>query len=99
MNEYIAKLQEVIKVVHNCESQHVAPERVEDTFKGQTVWEGEVQVFNLTGHPTATRCYAWGYQDECKPARYFAVLETPPVHSALDAVRAAILADQKSRGT
>ena len=32
---------------------------VRETFKGKTVWEGVVHVLDLTGHPTATRAYAW----------------------------------------
>jgi len=31
--------------------------------------------------------------------RFFAVLETPPIKSALDAVRATIVADKKKQGT
>jgi hypothetical protein len=30
-----------------------------ETFEGQTVWEGVVHVFDLEGHPKATRAYAW----------------------------------------
>ena len=32
---------------------------VRETFEGKTVWEGVVHVFDLAGHPTATRAYAW----------------------------------------
>jgi|HubBroStandDraft_6_1064221.scaffolds.fasta_scaffold214732_3 hypothetical protein len=30
-----------------------------ETFEGKPVWEGVVHVFDLAGHPTATRVYAW----------------------------------------
>jgi hypothetical protein len=31
---------------------------VRETFEGQPIWEGVVHVFDLEGHPTATRAYA-----------------------------------------
>ena len=32
---------------------------VKETFQGQIVWEGTIHVFDLEGHPKATRAYAW----------------------------------------
>jgi hypothetical protein len=32
-----------------------------ERFQGQTVWEGEVGVFDLSGHPKASRGDAWAY--------------------------------------
>ena len=61
---------------------------VVQTFEGETVWEGEVLVFQLQGHPTAHRCYAWEVDGEVT-----AVLHEGPVDSPLAAVRAAIMAD------
>jgi hypothetical protein len=37
---------------------------VRETFEGKTVWEGVVHVFDLAGHPTATRAYAWSSPTE-----------------------------------
>jgi hypothetical protein len=34
---------------------------IKEVFQGRTVWQGEVQVFSLSGHPTASCCYAWSY--------------------------------------
>lgn len=36
-------------------------ERLRETFKGSVVWDGTVQVFDLAGHPRATRAYAWSH--------------------------------------
>jgi hypothetical protein len=59
---------------------------------GQSVaWEGVVEVFNLTGHPKAKRCYAWSYQGN-KEEQFVTVLEIPPVVSPQTAVRASIAA-------
>ena len=69
---------------------------VHETFEGKTVWQGEVEVFDLDGPLTAKRCYAWMYQKEDGKTRYATVLELPPVQSAQDAVKAWI-AEQAKR--
>jgi hypothetical protein len=67
-------------------------------FGGETVWDGNVEVFDLNGHPKATRAYAWAHDtdDPKKPRRQAAVLHIPPVTSAVMAVKAAILEEFKS---
>ena len=44
------------------ESTHLRSEPVRETFQGETVWEGVVEVFALTGHPTAQLAYAWAHE-------------------------------------
>lgn len=66
-----------------------------ETFEGEPVWEGEVQVFDLEGHPTASRCYAWSHATEGERRRFYTVLHVPPVDSPAAAVRAAIVARAK----
>ena len=87
--EYIEDLQAVIGKMHGCGSTHVESVPVHEVFRGQTVWQGVIDVFDLTGHPKAKRCYAWGFKDG-NETRYVAVLEIPPVESAVAALRAAI---------
>lgn len=70
---------------------------VREVFKGQTVWDGEVEVFDLNGHPKAKKCYAWGYRTETGEWEYVTVLEIPPVDSAKMAVKIAIAAEAKSK--
>jgi hypothetical protein len=65
----------------------LARERVEEVFEGEPVWRGEVLVFELLDHPSASRCYAWEVDGEVT-----AVLGEGPVKSAVDAVRASIMA-------
>jgi hypothetical protein len=53
-----------------------------------------VHVFDLTGHPTATRAYAWSSPIEGSTTRrFFAALHQPPVDSPQAAVRAAIVTE------
>ncbi len=90
--EYLAHLVKAIKATHGCEARHVESVPVRETFKGKTVWEGDVEVFDLVGHPKAQRCYAWAY-DTGTGSRTLAVLELPPVISPITAVRAGIVTD------
>jgi hypothetical protein len=89
-------------LIHAIEGQHGGTATlaqsvpVRETFQGQTVWEGVVHVFDLAGHPKATRAYAWPFPAEGsdKP-RYVAVLHTDRINSPLEAVRAAIVAEHR----
>ena len=70
---------------------------VSEAFLGAAVWDGVVHVFDLSGHPTATRAYAWSSPIEgSTKRRFYAVLHVPPISSPADAVRAAIVADYRS---
>ena len=61
------------------ENANSAP--VEEVFNGQTIWKGDVEIFDITGHPKAKRCYAWSHDSDTGKTRYQAVLELPPVDS------------------
>ena len=90
---YIKELQDVIWNLHGVASRHVESVPVKETFHGQTVWEGIVEVFELSGHPKASRAYAWSHEtgDPDEPKRHvITVLHIAPVLSATMAVRAAI---------
>jgi hypothetical protein len=89
---YIQELKEVILRLHGTEAAHIESVPVKETFQGQTVWEGIVEVFELHGHPRATHAYAWSQEtdDPQKPKRHVTVLRIPPVVSPVTAVRAAI---------
>ena len=90
---YIEELKDVIRRLHGVESTHVESVPVKETLQGKTVWEGLVEVFDLHGHPQATKAYAWGHDtdDPQKPRRHVAVLHLGPVTSAVRAVQAAII--------
>lgn len=93
----IEALKEAIRNLHGCDATWLESVPVREEFEGQTVWEGTVQVFDLHGHPEATRCYAWSHTvDEADKRRFVAVLHQGPVDSPQAAVRAAIV--QELRG-
>ncbi len=89
MNELpLESFQHAIRQTHGAEAKFLSRERVDDSFEGKPVWQGEVLVFELEGHPTAQRCYAWEVGGQVT-----AVLHIGPVDSPVKAVRASILAD------
>lgn len=92
----IKPLQKAILDLHGCKSTWVESVPVKEVFEGETAWEGVVQVFDLAGHPTATRCYAWSHSlDNSKKRRFFAVLHQGPVDSPQKAVKAAIVSEAR----
>jgi hypothetical protein len=90
---YIEELRDVIKKLHGVDSRHVESVPVKETFKGKTVWDGAVEVFELIGHPKAPKVYAWAHDTDNpkQPRKHVTVLHIPPVVSPLLAVRAAIV--------
>jgi hypothetical protein len=94
---YIEKLQDVIRHLHGVEARHVESVPVTERYQGKTIWEGIVEVFEITGHPKATRVYAWAHDtdDPANPRRHVTVLHIPPVVSPLLAVRAALVQEAR----
>jgi hypothetical protein len=92
MNEAsVDGLREAIKRVHGCDSRWVESASVSEAY-----WTGEVQVFQLIGHATAERCYAWS-QRAGGERRVHAVLHGATVGDAAQAVRATIAARERTR--
>src|ERR1700730_13414628 len=90
------QLKEAVETQHGGTAMLAQSVPVLETFEGQPVWEGIVHVFDLKGHPKATRAYAWSSPIEgSTKRRFFAVLHIPPIVSPVDAVRAAIVAERR----
>ncbi len=92
----IPALQDAIRDLHGLGSTWLHSVPVVEKHEGKTVWDGEVQVFAVTGHATATRAYAWSHQGLPRKPRFHVVLGLPPVDSAQAAVRVAIVSKLKS---
>ena len=89
-------LRDAVEQLHACRATLRESVPVRDAFRGQTAWEGAVNVYELSGHPTATLCYAWSAAVEGSDRRrFYAVLHQPPVTSPVAAVRAAVVADYR----
>src|SRR5215213_5096768 len=90
------QLRDAVQKMHGGTATLAQSVPVRETFQGQTIWEGVVHVFDLAGHPTATRAYAWSSPLEgSDKRRFFAVLHTDRINSPLAAVRAAIVAERR----
>lgn len=93
-NEEIKALRDVVQNLHSCTAIHIGSAPVHEKHRGQTVWNGHVEIFRLSGHPKAQTCYAWSHM--CEELRQFvAVLALPPIDSPKKAVQASIVGATK----
>lgn len=84
-------LIEAIRHLHGLEATWLESVTVTEIFGGKTVWDGEVQVFEVQ-HPKANRVYAWSH-DSGNGKRLHAVLGAPPVDSPQKAAQTAIVGE------
>jgi hypothetical protein len=93
-----AELKRAVESQHACTATFVQTVPVKETFDGKTVWDGVVHVFQIHGHPKAKCAYDWSSPIEGSDRRrFFTVLRVPPVTSPSEAVRAAIVAEQREK--
>jgi hypothetical protein len=98
MTEDADQLQAAVERLHSGTATLAQTVPILETFEGKIVWEGVVHVFDLAGHPKATRAYAWSSPIEgSTKRRFFAVLHTERINSPLEAVRAAIIAEHRRK--
>ena len=94
-DDYLVRLQNAILQLNGCRSEYVETVTVSETsvsFHQNAVWQVEVAVFDVYGHPTAGRAYAWSYAIDKQATRYVVVLKIPPISSPETAVQAALAA-------
>lgn len=84
----IEEIKKAVEKTAQCSAVHLESVVVLETFRGQIVWEGVVEVFELLECPKARRAYGWVDATTCT-----VVLEIPPVYSPNSAVRASIMAN------
>ena len=95
--DYIERLKQVIFHLHKAGATHAGSVPVEEIFHSKALWKGDVEVFYLTRHPKAKRCYGWSHPEgkDNKGERFVTVLEIPPVDSPQTAVKISIVSDIK----
>src|SRR5215207_848458 len=95
MSDYIGEIQTMFMKLHGCEATYVETVPVVEEFQSKTIWQGDVEVFELSGHPKAIRGYGWGHVtgEHDQGRRYFTILELPPVDSPQTAVKAATMSE------
>ena len=91
-------LRSEIRSLYGCDSVWVEAVQVREQLRGETMWEGQVEVFNLIGSTEAERAYAWVHVSGSSGNRqFFVMLHRPPVDSAQMAVRAALVGQYRGR--
>jgi len=71
---------------------------VHEKYDGETVWRGDVEVFDLAGHADSPRAYVWSEAKADGKRRFFVVLHVPPITSPGKAIHATVLSNAKRRG-
>jgi hypothetical protein len=70
------ELKQAVESQHGGTARLVSVEPVKVVYQGKTVWEGGVHIFDLEGHPRATRAYGWSSPIEgTERRRFFAAAE------------------------
>jgi hypothetical protein len=88
-------LLDAIRHLEGCEATWAESVPVHETSNGETVWAGEVQVFDLVKHPKAKRAYAWSHATTGTRRQFHVVLHLPPVDSPVMAVKTAVYAEYR----
>ena len=86
-------LLDAIRHLEGCAATWVESVPVHEKDGSQIVWAGEVQVFDLVGHPKAKRAYAWSHATTGTKRRFHVVLHLPPVDGPVMAVKTAVYAE------
>lgn len=96
---YLERLQLTVRHLHKCDAIYDRTVPVTESFQGTVIWNGEVEVFTLRGHPKAKTCYAWSVADgkHDEQEKFITVLELPPVNSPEAAVKVAIASEVRSK--
>ena len=91
------ELRQAVEHQHGGTAKFYQSVPVKEAHNGEAVWQGVVHVFDLEGHPKATRAYAWSSPIEgSDKRRFFSVLHMGAIKSPADAVRAAIVAEHRT---
>jgi hypothetical protein len=75
----IEELKDAIQKLHGGYSRHRESVSIKEFFKGKTIWDGTVEVFDLHNHPKTHRAYAWSHETYNDGKRHVTVLHIPPV--------------------
>ena len=85
--EHLERLFAAVSAKYGCSLQHAGTIFIQDAELVEGArWSGAVEIYALTGHLQAGRCFAWVHGAGAN-SRCITVLRIPPVNSPRDAVR------------
>lgn len=93
MPDYLECVRRTIEQAYACSAVHVASRPIIELFP-RSRWEGNLEIFTLSGHPTAIRCYAWFYNPvlaNVPGERIVTVLEGPFLLRAMATPKTVVL--------
>jgi hypothetical protein len=89
----IRSLENAIRRLHRCGVVHVKTVFVDERFEGQTMWQGDVEVFEVFGIARVNHCYVIPYPERGGEFRPVFLLSQWPVTSPQTAVQTMISLD------
>jgi hypothetical protein len=94
------QLKQAVEFQYGGTATFVQAVPVNESFRDQPVWHGVVHIFDLKDSTSgATRAYAWSHMidDNSAKRRFYAVLHMGPITGPVEAVRAAMVAEQRTK--
>ena len=79
-----------LRQLYGCDARFNATVAVSIPVRGRAPWRGSVHVFDISGHPSATRGYAWPRRVNARTTIIHTVLESDKVAAPEQAVRTAL---------
>jgi hypothetical protein len=90
-------LKKTVERLYGGSAEFIRTVPVKEEFQGKVTWEGVVYVFHLIDNAKATRAYAWSSPiDGGSNRRLFTMLHIGGIRSPQDAVRAAMIAENRA---
>ncbi|MEP7149639.1 MAG: hypothetical protein ABI857_12230 [Acidobacteriota bacterium] len=93
---HIEQLKELIEQEYGTTAKHVETVSVHETFNGETIWDGEVEVFDVPEFSDADRVFAWMFEGDAGQQQV-TVAQIPPATSPENAVKAYIVSQYGKR--
>jgi hypothetical protein len=93
MSALLEKITRAVESTVNGAVTHRESIPVVETFRGQTVWQGMVEVFDVAQPPPAV-AYGWAVESDKGP-QYVTVRGEPPADSPLAAVRVWLVSEAR----
>jgi hypothetical protein len=94
--DYKEVLADAIQKGYGCKAVFKETVPIKETFQGKTVWDGEVEVFEVNHKDTRT-CYGWGFDNDKGKTEFVTVLAIPPITTPLKAVQSYLISLSKRR--
>ena len=92
---HIERLKEIIEREYSTSAKHVETVAVHEEFDGETVWDGEVEVFEVPEFANADHVFAWEFEDNGE--QQVTVAQIPPATTPENAVKAYLVSQYGNR--